>query len=376
MLKKHSAYQALSWSTGILGVLVALVVVAGTMQAPSSELGARLVTTSLRTKSNEIPSTRFTAQHVIEGFSVPADTHVIFDVPQGSNISRNVFFGPESDLIRYWGYCFDGQENNRKRAGKRGMDIYNPERFFYSLAERRAQGSRPEPDNEDLLGILESLHGAAPKEPDSFYNVFYGGETCYVMADGKGYYTLEDGKSGKGLSAGIDTDLDLLNTALERMYHTNPANPDTDGDTIKDGDEVFTVKTNPAKADSDLDGLSDSCEDKNANGQLDSNELSSPLTADSDKDGLCDGNACPEAFTQQRVRVNGQWEWTRVATNPIWSELGIDAQSIRGCPGISSYVTNPRTPTTFVEGDWDYQWRLYIGKSGTEVGDIPIPELP
>jgi hypothetical protein len=308
---------------------------------------------------------------------VPADTHVIFDVPEGRNTSRNVFFGPESDLIRYWGYCFDGQENHRKRAGKRGMDIYNSERFFYSLAERRAQGSRPQPSNDDLLGILEStLHGAAPKEPDSYYNVFYGGETCYLMADGNGY-SLGGGRSGKGVSGGIDADGDKLNSALERAYHTNPTNPDTDGDGIDDGDEVFITKTDPTKADTDTDGLGDRCEDKNANGQLDADELSSPLTADSDKDGLCDGNACADAFTTQRIRVNDQWEWTRVATNPIWSELGPDGTSITGCPDISEYVTSPRTPTTFGEqGDWDYQWDLFVGKSGTEVDPLPIPDLP
>lgn len=363
MVSRTTMHRTLAWSTLALGGLTGLVLLAGVQGPASTDLSARLVTTSLRTNEQEVPTVHFTAAHALEGFSAPADTHVIFDVPEGTNTSRNVFFGPESDLTRYWGYCFDGLENARKRAGKTGMDIYNPQRFFYSLAERRAQGSRPKPGNEDLLGILESLHGAAPTEPDSYYNVFYGGESCYAQ-----FSTITSG--------GVDRDNDLLNASLERAYRTDPNNPDTDGDGITDGDEAFITKTDPTRVDTDLDGLSDSCEDKNMNGQLDDGEITSPLTADSDKDGLCDGNACPDAFTTQRVWINGQWEWTRIASNPVWSELGRDAQTVTGCPSLDQYVTDPRTPTTFGEGDWDYQWGLYIGTSGRVADPLPIPELP
>lgn len=43
-----------------------------------------------------------------------------------------------------------------------------------------------------------------------------------------------------GLNPGIDTDGDhLLNYEEIEIYHTDPRNPDTDGDGYKDGEEVF-----------------------------------------------------------------------------------------------------------------------------------------
>lgn len=347
-----------------LTVGLALVVLA-VSAVRDTDLRGRLVPVEQRRVNREIPTVHYDASRAVEGFSAPADTHVIFTIPENARIARNVFFGPEYDLVHYWGYCFKGDERLRKENGYTGMKIYHENRFFYSLAEQRAQGGKPKPSGDDLLGILESLHSAAPKVPDSYHNVFQGGETCYVM-------------SAKELPAGLDADSDLLNAALERMHNTNPSDPDTDNDGISDGDEFYTTKTNPLQPDTDGDGLDDLCEDKDQDGYLDDLETS-PTNTDTDRDDLCDGTgtSCSVGFTSVRTRINGEWVWNRVPESPVWTELG-DNTTITGCPSSGDYFTSPTNPSTFGEmPDWDYQWDHFVGGAvGTPKPQIPIPDLP
>ncbi len=61
----------------------------------------------------------------------------------------------------------------------------------------------------------------------------------------------------------IDTDKDNLDDAREAELKTNPQNPDTDGDGLKDGDEVLVWNTDPLNPDSDSDGYKDGEEVKN-----------------------------------------------------------------------------------------------------------------
>lgn len=58
-----------------------------------------------------------------------------------------------------------------------------------------------------------------------------------------------------------DTDGDGLRDGEEvRTYRTDPLNPDTDGDRLRDGEEVLRYKTNPLDPDTDDDGLEDGYE--------------------------------------------------------------------------------------------------------------------
>src|SRR5439155_10299358 len=66
----------------------------------------------------------------------------------------------------------------------------------------------------------------------------------------------------------------------EKTAGTNPLSPDTDGDGLKDGDEVKIYKTNPLKADTDGDGLNDGFEVLNSH--------TDPTKVDSDGDGFPD----------------------------------------------------------------------------------------
>ena len=101
-----------------------------------------------------------------------------------------------------------------------------------------------------------------------------------------------------------DTDFDGLNDNQgNKTYHTNPNWADTDNDGINDGDEIKHYKTDPLKSDTDGDGISDGDEvlkyrtdpnnaDSDGDGLTDSEEVSryktNPLSKDSDFDGLTD----------------------------------------------------------------------------------------
>ncbi len=79
---------------------------------------------------------------------------------------------------------------------------------------------------------------------------------------------------------GGDPDDDDLDNLQEYILHTDPNDPDSDGDGLEDGAEVATYGTDPANPDSDGDGLNDG--DELAAG-------TSPLDPDHDDDGMTDG---------------------------------------------------------------------------------------
>ncbi|MEW6536691.1 MAG: fibronectin type III domain-containing protein, partial [Candidatus Auribacterota bacterium] len=92
-------------------------------------------------------------------------------------------------------------------------------------------------------------------------------------------------------------------------YGTNPLLPDTDGDSILDGDEVYQYGTNPLNPDSDSDGLTDdeeislgtnpNDEDSDNDGMVDAWEISkglNPLVNDSDYDNDGDGLTNSEEY--------------------------------------------------------------------------------
>jgi predicted Zn-dependent protease len=88
-------------------------------------------------------------------------------------------------------------------------------------------------------------------------------------------------------TATTKTDLDVDNypDAAELTVGLDPANPDTDGDGVADGDEGALYGTNPLSADTDGDGLTDG-EELFAAG-------SDPLRWDTDGDGASDAGTTP-----------------------------------------------------------------------------------
>jgi Big-like domain-containing protein/thrombospondin type 3 repeat protein len=78
-----------------------------------------------------------------------------------------------------------------------------------------------------------------------------------------------------------DDDNDSLTDIREYQNNSDPNNPDTDGDTLIDGDEVDIYGTDPSDSDTDGDGLGDG-EEVNTTG-------TDPLVPDTDGDSLTDG---------------------------------------------------------------------------------------
>jgi hypothetical protein len=291
-----------------------------------------------------IPSFHFTSERAVQGFTAPASSHNIFEIPAGIRITRISFLGgPKADLERYWGYCFSGNEQKNKDDGLTGSALYDG-KYFFSMGERKVQMARPNPGDNDLIGILTTVDDPAPEAKASIAEIFYGGETCYVM-------------SSVDLPVGIDSDGDDMNNALERMYGTDPNGTDTDRDVLPDGTEVFIGSINPLDPDTDHDGLADGCEDKNRNGKQEKSETS-PIAADTDRDGLCDGSGmaagCPEPRERVCTRLaSGDQDCAGRLTTPV---AGEDVNL--NCT-VDSGETDPTKAETFGMPDWEYKWNKF-----------------
>lgn len=345
--------QALKYATlTLLGIVVVIGAVAVMQNTKTDVLTGRLVSEQ---EQGIIPTMNFDQKRTNDGFVAPKDTHVIFTLPEGTRIPRITFFGgAETDKERYWGYCFSGNEVSNKAAGRTGPAMYDGQ-FFYSLGERLEKSKRPpQPAGSDLVGILRDAKrpAAQPEAPASIAEIFQGGKTCYVM-------------SSVDLPAGMDADGDSLNNTTERELGLNISTPDTDGDGISDGGEYFLSKTDPHERDTDKDGLSDRCEDKNGDGNLDNLETS-PLVTDTDRDGLCDGNgfapSCPEP--KQTVCYQTPANDRECTSRPSGPAFGEDMN--QNCI-VDEGETDPRNQKTSGRPDWDYKWGLIIGRLSLDI---------
>jgi hypothetical protein len=154
----------------------------------------------------------------------------------------------------------------------------------------------PDSDNDGMWDGWELCYGFMPYD-DGSINYSIGG-TPNPDEGPAGDYD-EDGLSNLDeFSNPSDTDVDSDRT-------TNPLKKDTDGDGLKDGEEVHIYHTDPTDPDTDNDGLWDGWHDDNDNQQWDANEEKGelgdlttglggygtfPTVWDTDGDGVNDGD--------------------------------------------------------------------------------------
>jgi len=166
-----------------------------------------------------------------------------------------------------------------------------------------------------------------------------------------------------------DTDGDgLLDGEEVYKYFTDPLKPDTDGDGLTDYDEIFTYKTSPIKADTDGDRLNDGEEiarktgpnnpDTDGDGLTDGDEVlihrTDPLNPDTDGDGLSDGdevlryNTNPRAIDTDSDGLTDGDEVLVYKTNPLNPDT--DGDGLTDGLEVNMYKTNPLNPDTDGDG--------------------------
>jgi len=149
---------------------------------------------------------------------------------------------------------------------------------------------------------------------------------AYKSADadaGDAYYNISLGLTFVNENCESDKDADGLGKCDEEKFGTDPEKPDTDGDGLKDGEEVLKYKTEPNKVDTDGDGLKD--------GEEVLTYKTDPLVADSDKDGLKDGE-----------------EVLQYKTDPFKADT--DGDSLSDGDEVLKYKTDPLLLDTDVDG--------------------------
>ncbi len=143
-------------------------------------------------------------------------------------------------------------------------------------------------DSDGLTLDEEGLLGTDPNNPDSDGDTVSDGQE--VNNDGTD--PLDDcSRIGGSALPDSDCDLDGLTTAEEESLGTDPNDPDTDGDTISDGQEVNIDGTNPLDACSQLGGVVPGIRDCDSDGLTNNEEAvlgTNPFDPDTDGDGAMD----------------------------------------------------------------------------------------
>lgn len=212
---------------------------------------------------------------------------------------------------------------------------------------------------------------------DAINNIIFGDNTDHWAHLGVGFVF-------GGPKVDADDDRDGLKESYELRIGTDPLNPDSDGDGLKDGDEALKYKTNPLKVDTDEDGLTDYDEvmkystdptkaDTDGEGLKDGEEIlkykTSPLNPDTDGDGLSDYKEVMETKTDPlKADTDGDGlkdgeEITVYKTDPLKADT--DGGTVNDGTEITK-GTNPLDPTDDVEKK--------VEEKKMEVGEIVVLE--
>ena len=150
------------------------------------------------------------------------------------------------------------------------MDIWNPYAYggvgalYYNLDKKPESANITQNDGWTTIlpvggGFEIGLSEALILDVAAGYT-FTHTDSLNGYSNGKafdGYFNLGLGLTFVNGSGASDKDMDGLTKREENNIGTNPDNPDTDGDGLKDGEEERTYKTDPLNSDSDADNLKD-----------------------------------------------------------------------------------------------------------------------
>jgi outer membrane protein OmpA-like peptidoglycan-associated protein len=180
-----------------------------------------------------------------------------------------------------------------------------PDAYFFAGIGFLFGGGPTDDDNDGLLSDREEEIGTDPLNPDTDNDGLKDGEEIVQYSTDP----LNRDTDGDGLTDGDEV----------KKYRTNPLKADTDGDGLNDREEVIDYKTDPMKQDTDGDTLSDSDEVRKYR--------TDPLSVDTDKDGLNDGD-----------------EINKYKTNPLKADT--DGDGLNDNQEITTYKTNPLNKDT------------------------------
>lgn len=198
---------------------------------------------------------------------------------------------------------FPGMQNSTSDSDGDGHSDYdenmagtNP----YDSSSYPGSYSYYDSDGDGYYDNDEYVAGTNPYDPTNYP----GSTSYYIDTDGDGLYDSEEQSLGTNPNL-IDSDDDGLSDfsevrgtavtlwigdstwgyGMSHTYTTNPNNPDTDGDLLPDGWEIFngTVPDNAA------DGLSDGDNDGLSLGRELTTHFTDPTKRDTDEDGESDG---------------------------------------------------------------------------------------
>ncbi|YCM44033.1 LamG-like jellyroll fold domain-containing protein [Verrucomicrobiaceae bacterium 227] len=145
-----------------------------------------------------------------------------------------------------------------------------------------ADGSDPTLADTDSDGVNdgdEKAAGTSPNNTDSDSDGLLDG-----FEAANGLSGSDDGSVNPNNGASGDPDNDQLDNLAEQAAGTDPQNPDSDSDQLKDGEEVNVYQTDPLNADSDGDLIPDG-EEVVAGAD---SYVTNPLKADTDSDTIND----------------------------------------------------------------------------------------
>lgn len=141
--------------------------------------------------------------------------------------------------------------------------VVNEEIIIYNYCEENMENldiDFADPDNDGLNNFLENMYGINPDKADSDEDGLSDYEELVII----GTNANEKDSDSDGITDGDeDIDGDGLSNSEEEDLGTDNCTVDSDGDLLKDYDEVKIHMTNPLNKDTDSDGISDKWEIEN-----------------------------------------------------------------------------------------------------------------